>query len=139
MPHTLQTERLTLREFAESDIPELLPLIGAREVAEMTLTIPHPYEEKHAREYLSIAPKENELKMAIRRRGDGHLIGGIGLHPQTEHNRAEMGYWTGVPFWETDTLPRRLAESCATDLRLLSSIAFLPGTSMATRLLEQSF
>ena len=95
----LQTERLTLREFTETDIPELVPLIGAREVAEMTLTIPHPYEEEHAREYLSIKPKENELRMAIRRRSDGRLIGGIGLHPQMEHSRAEMGYWIGVPFW----------------------------------------
>jgi RimJ/RimL family protein N-acetyltransferase len=99
MAHILQTERLTLREFTESDIPELVPLIGAREVAEMTLTIPHPYEEKHAREYLAIAPKENELRLAIWRRSDGHLIGGIGLHPQMQHSRAEMGYWIGVPFW----------------------------------------
>ena len=65
----------------------------------MTLTIPHPYEEKDAREYLAIAPRENELRMAIRRHRDGRLVGGIGLHPQMEHSRAELGYWIGVPFW----------------------------------------
>src|SRR5581483_2473977 len=99
MTPILQTPRLILREFVESDIPELVPLIGAREVAETTLRIPHPYEEKHAREFIASAPKENELRLAIRLRSDGRLVGGIGLHPQMEHQRAELGYWIGVPFW----------------------------------------
>ncbi|HKW17906.1 MAG TPA: GNAT family protein [Terriglobales bacterium] len=99
MPHLLETTRLVLREFSESDIRELVPLIGAREVAATTLRIPHPYEEKHAREYIASTPKENELRLAIRLRSDGRLIGGIGLHPQMENRRAELGYWVGVPFW----------------------------------------
>lgn len=99
MPHLLETARLLLREFSESDIQELVPLIGAREVAATTLRIPHPYEEKHAREYIASTPKENELRLAIRLRSDGRLVGGIGLHPQMEHQRAELGYWIGVPFW----------------------------------------
>ena len=40
-PPTLQTERLRLRPYSEADIPELLPLIGAREVAATTLRIAH--------------------------------------------------------------------------------------------------
>jgi RimJ/RimL family protein N-acetyltransferase len=100
MSHSLETPRLILREFTSSDIPELLPLIGARDVAKTTLRIPHPYEEKHAREFLASIPKENELRLAIRLR-DGRLVGGIGLHPQMEHQRAELGYWIGVPFWGT--------------------------------------
>jgi RimJ/RimL family protein N-acetyltransferase len=99
MPHTLQTERLILREFTEFDIPELVPLIGAREVAATTLRIPHPYEEKHAREFFATVPRENELRLAIRLRGTGRLCGGIGLHPEMQHPRAELGYWIGVPFW----------------------------------------
>jgi [ribosomal protein S5]-alanine N-acetyltransferase len=97
--HSIETSRLDLRTLAESDIPELLPLIGAREVAETTLRIPHPYEEKHAREFIATAPKENELRLAIRLRSGGRLCGGIGLHPDDEHQRAELGYWIGVPFW----------------------------------------
>jgi ribosomal-protein-alanine N-acetyltransferase len=99
MPHTIQTERLILREFTEADIPELVPLIGAREVAATPLRIPHPYEEKHAREFFATVPKETELRLAIRLRGTGRLCGGIGLHPDTQHPRAELGYWIGVPFW----------------------------------------
>jgi ribosomal-protein-alanine N-acetyltransferase len=99
MAHSLETPRLILREFSESDIPELVPLIGAREVAATTLLIPHPYEEKHAREFFATVPKENELRLAIRLRSTGRLCGGIGLHPDTEPQRAELGYWIGLPFW----------------------------------------
>jgi RimJ/RimL family protein N-acetyltransferase len=99
MPIVLETPRLLLREWAESDIPELVPLIGAREVAEMTLRIPYPYQEEHARKFVASSPRQNELRLAIRLRGAGTLVGGIGLHPQIEHQRAELGYWIGVPFW----------------------------------------
>ncbi len=95
----IRTERLDLQPTAESDIPELVPLIGAREVAETTLRIPHPYQEKHAREFLASPAKENELRLIIRLRIDGRLCGGIGLHPNNEHKRAELGYWIGVRFW----------------------------------------
>lgn len=99
MAHSLETPRLILSEFSEADIPELVPLIGAREVAATTLRIPHPYEERHAREFFATIPKENELRLAIRVRSTGRLCGGIGLHPDTEPKRAELGYWIGVPFW----------------------------------------
>jgi ribosomal-protein-alanine N-acetyltransferase len=95
----LETSRLILREWIESDISELVPLIGAREVADTTLRIPYPYDEEHARKFIASVPKGNELRLAIRLRGDGRLVGGIGLHPNMEHQRAELGYWIGVPFW----------------------------------------
>jgi len=95
----IETERLRLRPVSESDIPELVPLIGAREVAATTLRIPHPYEERHAREFLASVAKEGELRLAITLRSDGRLCGGIGLHPDPEHKRAELGYWIGVSYW----------------------------------------
>ena len=97
--HAIQTDRLDLRTFAESDIHELVPLIGAREVAVTTLRIPHPYEERHAKEFLASATEEDELRLVIRLRRGGRLCGGIGLHPDDQHQRAELGYWIGVPFW----------------------------------------
>src|SRR5215467_497062 len=87
-PRILETPRLELRTWDESDISELVPLIGAREVAATTLRIPHPYEEKHAREFLASVTKGNELRLAIRLRNDGRLCGGVGLHPEAPHNRA---------------------------------------------------
>src|SRR5437763_15122921 len=94
----IETARLVLRPATESDITNLVSLIGAREVAATTLRIPHPYEERHAREFLASIAQEDELRLAIERRSDGQLCGGIGLHPDSQHRRAELGYWLGVPF-----------------------------------------
>jgi len=99
MPHLLETPRLILRPWEESDIPELVPLIGAREVATTTLRIPHPYREEHAREFIRTDAKPNEQRLSIRLRSGGNLCGGVGLHPNPGHQHAELGYWLGVPFW----------------------------------------
>ena len=95
----IETPRLQLSALGESDLAELVPLIGAREIAATTLRIPYPYQEKHAREFLASAAKENELRLGIRLRSNGRLCGGIGLHPDPAHTRAELGYWIGVPYW----------------------------------------
>ena len=58
---TLETARLKLRPYTEADIPELVPLIGAREVAATTLRIPHPYTEQDARAFLEMAREGNRI------------------------------------------------------------------------------
>ena len=98
-PVVIETERLRLLSLSESDIAELVPLIGDHRVAATTLRIPHPFRENHAREFLNSPATENELRLGIRLRGSGAFIGGIGLHPYPEHKRAELGYWIGVPYW----------------------------------------
>lgn len=103
----LQTERLTLRAYALTDIPALVALAGAREVAATTGRIPHPYGEADAREFIA-STQEDELRgtglhLAIAlRHGDGDgdtLCGGVGLRIEREHSRAELGYWIGLPYW----------------------------------------
>ena len=91
----LHTERLTLRPYAPSDIPALISLIGAREVAATTLRIPHPYTESYAREFVASAEQGlangTELRAAIILRGSdaecGALCGGIGLRIEASHFR----------------------------------------------------
>ena len=99
----LQTERLTLRPYSLSDIPALLPLIGAREVAATTLRIPHPYTESDAREFIARAQQNlsggSGLRLGIILRESDALCGGVGLEIEADHRRAELGYWIGVPFW----------------------------------------
>jgi ribosomal-protein-alanine N-acetyltransferase len=96
---TLETARLKLRPYSNADIAELLPLIGAREVAATTLRIPHPYTEKDAREFIADSQNESECRLAITLPSDGRLIGGIGLRIAPQHKNAELGYWLGVPYW----------------------------------------
>ena len=98
-PPTLETERLRIRPYSEADIPELVPLVGERQVAATTLRIAHPYTEKDARAFLELAKDPDKLWLAITLRSDGRQIGGIGLRIEEEHHHAELGYWLGVPFW----------------------------------------
>jgi [ribosomal protein S5]-alanine N-acetyltransferase len=100
---SLQTERLTLRAYALSDIPALLPLIGAREVAATTLRIPHPYTESDARDFIAGAQEDlssgRDLRLGIVVRESDTLCGGVGLRIEPDHRRAELGYWIGAPYW----------------------------------------
>ncbi len=99
----MQTGRLTLRDYAPSDIPALVPLIGAREVAATTLRIPHPYIESDARDFIACAQEDlssgRALHLGIVLRESNALCGGVGLRIESEHRRAELGYWIGVPYW----------------------------------------
>jgi len=95
----LETTRLKLRSYSESDVAELLPLIGTREVAATTLRIAHPYTEKDARDFIALTKDPDKLWLAITLRSDGHQIGGVGLRLDAQHQHAELGYWLGIPYW----------------------------------------
>ena len=96
----LETERLILRPLESSDIPQLVPLIGSREVAVTTLRIPYPYTEQHARQFIDNAAElSSKNHFGIFRKQDQQLLGGIGLRVEEEQSRAELGYWIGFPYW----------------------------------------
>lgn len=80
----------------------LQELAGAWEVADGTLAIPHPYEDGMAEEWITGQQGEREadeaLVLAVIHPEEG-LVGTVGLSPVPEHERAEMGYWIGTPYW----------------------------------------
>ena len=98
-PPTLETQRLRIRPYTEQDIPELVPLIGSREVAATTLRIAHPYTEADARSFLELAEHPDKLWLAITLRADSRQIGGIGLRIDHDQQHAELGYWLGLAYW----------------------------------------
>lgn len=96
----INTARLTLRRFTAADAANVQRLAGAREVAQGTLLIPHPYPDGAAEAWIAAQREKLEKgdhSFAIE--ADGQLAGAIGLHIEREHQRAEIGYWIGVPFW----------------------------------------
>jgi len=99
----LETERLLLRSFSPKDAGRVRELAAAREIAATTLNIPHPYEEGMAEAWISTHEDAYEageaVHYAITRKLQGDLIGAIGLGIERAHQRAEMGYWIGVPYW----------------------------------------
>lgn len=100
---TLETRRLILRPFTLEDAPRVRELAGAREIADTTLVIPHPYPEGAAEAWISThAPaweQGSAVSYAITARVDGSLTGAIGLSIDRTNSAAEMGYWIAVPFW----------------------------------------
>jgi len=99
----LETSRLLLRTFTQADAPVVASLASAREIAAMTLLIPHPYTLDHASGWISTHAGEwaadKSATWAITLKSDGSLLGAIGLHYTRAHQRAEIGYWIGVPSW----------------------------------------
>ena len=100
---TLQTERLILRPFTLADAPRVQLLAGVREVADTALSIPHPYSDGVAEQWISghagDFEKGDSMSLAVCLK-DGSLIGAAGLmNFRTEHKRGEIGYWIGKDYW----------------------------------------
>ena len=98
----LETKRLLLRPFTLDDAPQVIALASVAEVAATSLSIPHPYPETLATEWIAshaaLANKGMHI-FALTRREDGVLLGGISLGITHRHQRAELGYWMGLPYW----------------------------------------
>jgi ribosomal-protein-alanine N-acetyltransferase len=101
---TLETQRLLLRPLRIADAADVVRLAGAREIADTTVTIPHPYTGDLAVAWISSLQEHwaagSLAAFAITLRDGGGLVGAAGLsHIDRDHEQAELGYWIGVPFW----------------------------------------
>jgi [ribosomal protein S5]-alanine N-acetyltransferase len=102
-PRELRATRLLLRSIKREDIPALVRLAGAREIAATTLGIPHPYAVEDAHNYIAKSEGDflagRSVSFAICTLPEGEFCGAVGLAISEAHRRAELGYWIGVPFW----------------------------------------
>jgi [ribosomal protein S5]-alanine N-acetyltransferase len=99
----LTTEHLLLRPFRAADGPVVERLADAREVADTTLTIPHPYPAGGGAKWISTHAeawdRREGLSLAICLRTEQQLVGAIGLHLSMAHRHGEIGYWIGAEYW----------------------------------------
>ena len=86
-----------LRDLLRSDAARISLLAGDFDVASMTGTIPHPYSEEMAAEWIgsALAGEEGVVFAIVR---SGALIGCTGYRAFGE-DHAEFGYWIGKPYW----------------------------------------
>lgn len=100
---TLETERLLLRAFTRADAAEVKRLAGDPAIFATTLSIPHPYRDGMAEQWIDSHPAliaaGTLFPFAITARDGGALVGTTGLTRNPEHEHAEIGYWIGKPFW----------------------------------------
>ncbi len=99
----LYTTHLVLGAFTPADAAALHQLAGAREIADTTVSIPHPYELDHALAWIGQQQRElvrgRAANFAIRL-ADASLIGCAGLRDiDREHCQAELGFWIGREWW----------------------------------------
>jgi len=100
----IETPRLWLRPFSHADARAVQSLAGAHEVADTTANIPHPYLDGMAETWIDghrlAWEKHQHLSLAITAKPEAQLVGAVGLVFAAEHDRADLGYWIGVPFWK---------------------------------------
>jgi len=103
---TIETERLTLRPFSLDDAKEVQRLAGDKDIASTTESLPHPYEDGVAEQWIhkhqERFEKGESVTFAIVHREERFLIGAISLLITEETETGELGYWIGKPYWNND-------------------------------------
>ena len=102
---TLETERLMLipmTDCKEKYYPELAKLLNDKEIYENTESLPFPYTEAHARDYVSGSQQRYErgmLDYMIFLKGTMQVVGGIAFAYQKSNHSGALSFWTGTKFW----------------------------------------
>jgi [ribosomal protein S5]-alanine N-acetyltransferase len=102
LQETIRTERLILRPFALIDAPQVKALAGDQRIYETTLCIPYPYEDGIAESWISRHQRcfyEGLGVVFAICLSNGLLIGAVSLSRAGLYNRAELGYWIGIGYW----------------------------------------
>jgi ribosomal-protein-alanine N-acetyltransferase len=104
MDARLETERLVLRALRPEDALTVARLAGRREIADTTISIPHPYSVDQAQEWIASHAGHQDpnkgIAFGITMKADGQLFGVVGLREiDREHSQAEMGFWIGLEWW----------------------------------------
>jgi len=101
----IETARLRMRAHRNGDLADLVALAGNWEVARWVGTMPHPYTEADAREWIARVQENHTTgcprRFAIALKETDRLIGGVGLDGTTGDGSDEpaLGYWLGQPYW----------------------------------------
>ncbi|VEP14297.1 Acetyltransferase, ribosomal protein N-acetylase [Hyella patelloides LEGE 07179] len=101
---TLKTQRLILRPLSPNDAVSIQNLASDRQIADTTISIPHPYPDGEAERYISKQIAEQKtghaVTFAIELKAESKLIGISELREiETEHCVAELSYWLAVTAW----------------------------------------
>jgi len=103
-PPILETDRLRLRPLSLDDVSDVQRIAGRRELADTTISIPHPLSEGQAREWISRQAETVALGKGMcfgaELKTNRLLIGAAGLRDIDEvHRQAELGFWVAVEWW----------------------------------------
>lgn len=98
----LTTERLVLREPHVDDAQDIANLANNYEIARNMLTMPYPYFDADAKEFVEsvLNEKRGGCHFAVTDAESGHLVGVAGVNDaDPSRPYPHMGYWLGEPYW----------------------------------------
>ena len=110
----LETERLILRQWRESDAEDLFELAKDPKIGPAAGWQPHTSVE-NSREIIRTV-LNGELNYAVILKSENRLAGCIGLmlgedsNLKIAGNEGEIGYWIGVPYWGQGLIPEAVRE-----------------------------
>jgi [ribosomal protein S5]-alanine N-acetyltransferase len=101
---TIETPRLILRPLSFVDVPSIQHLASVREVADTMISIPHPYPDGEAEQYIRRQISEFEagysVSFAIEFKSEKAFCGVIEIRDiEREHSQAELSFWLAVEIW----------------------------------------
>lgn len=97
----LETKRLTLKPYQMEQAERVRELAGNPAVAQTTF-VPEPYTLDMAKEWIRShqewIDKGEAYPLAITKK-DGELLGTMTLRVDKQHQKGELVYWIGKPYW----------------------------------------
>ena len=93
-----------MRPFELADASTVQRLAGDERVARAAAAIPHPYPDGEAERWISTHAEafasRREIVFAVTLPERNELVGAMSLLDLSQpHARGELGYWTGVEYW----------------------------------------
>jgi RimJ/RimL family protein N-acetyltransferase len=92
----IQTQHLKLQPLRAQDLSRLIEIAGLKEIADTTISVPHPFEDRDARAWLEhYSTNAENLGWGIYISDpDTYLVGFIALnHIDRTHEQAEISFW----------------------------------------------
>jgi RimJ/RimL family protein N-acetyltransferase len=98
---TLETKRLVLREWKDSDVDDLVEGLDNLEVAKWLASVPNPYTRRDAEGFIAYCQSEPTgcLYFAIELKSENKVIGGVSIERINDyHGTAGGGIWIGEKY-----------------------------------------
>lgn len=94
----LNSARLILRAWNNSDINDLVEGLNNIEVSKWLAFVPYPYTKEDAKKFIEYATKSNNYEFAIVLKEENKVIGGTAL-ANIKNKTAGGGIWINEKYW----------------------------------------
>jgi len=98
----ISTKRLSIRRIQLSDTESLTKLANHPAIVATTMRMPYPCTEEYIGAWIKKDLESSDEQsgfFVISLKSANEIIGVIGLEVDRENERAELGYWLGLDYW----------------------------------------